>query len=67
MAQRYETELAESLPEADAVVGLERYPELVDRLDELTDWQPRIRPAGSSHMDILYQVKRPTPAPRMPM
>jgi ribosomal protein S12 methylthiotransferase RimO len=63
MAQRYETELAESLPEADAVVGLERYPELVDRLDELTTWQPiRIRPARSSHMDILYQVKRPTPA-----
>jgi len=62
MAQRYETELAESLPEADAVVGLERYPELVDRLDELTTWQPlQIRPARSSHMDILYQVKRPTP------
>jgi ribosomal protein S12 methylthiotransferase RimO len=63
MAQRYETELAEALPEADAVVGLERYPELVDRLDELTTWQPiQIRPARSSHMDILYQVKRPTPA-----
>ena len=63
MAQRYETELAESLPEADAVVGLERYPELVDRLDELTTWQPlQIRPARSSHMDILHQVKRPTPA-----
>lgn len=63
MAQRYETELAEALPEADAVVGLERYPELVDRLDELTRWQPiQIRPARSSHMDILYQTKRPTPA-----
>lgn len=63
MAQRYETELAEALPEADAVVGLERYPELVDRLDELTTWQPiEIRPSRSSHMDILYQVKRPTPA-----
>ena len=62
MAQRYETELVESLPEADAVVGLERYPELIDRLDELTAWQPiEIRPARSSHMDILYQVKRPTP------
>lgn len=63
MAQRYETELAAALPEADAVIGLERYPELVDRLDELTVWQPiEIRPLRSSHMDILYQVKRPTPA-----
>ena len=29
MAQRYETELRSALPEADAVVGLDRYPELV--------------------------------------
>jgi len=63
MAQRYETELVESLPEADAVIGLDRYSELVDRLDGMTDWQPiRIRPARTSHMDILYQVKRPTPS-----
>ena len=62
MAQRYETELAEALPEADAVIGLDRYTELVDRLDTMTDWQPiRIRPASTTHMDILYQVKRPTP------
>jgi ribosomal protein S12 methylthiotransferase RimO len=62
MAQRYETELAEALPEADAVIGLDRYSELVDRLDTMTQWQPiRIRPAPTSHMDILYQVKRPTP------
>src|SRR5680860_235928 len=26
MAQRYETELAAALPEADAVIGLDRYP-----------------------------------------
>ena len=63
MAQRYETELAEALPEADAVIGLDRYSELVDQLDTMTQWQPiRIRPAPTSHMDILYQVKRPTPA-----
>jgi ribosomal protein S12 methylthiotransferase RimO len=68
MAQRYETELAHALPEADAVIGLDRYGELVDRLAALTAWQPlRIRPAPpapgapASHMDILYQVKRPTP------
>jgi ribosomal protein S12 methylthiotransferase len=63
MAQRYESELAAALPEADAVIGLDRYPELVDRLDALTGWQPlRIRPAKRSHMDILYEVKRPTPS-----
>ncbi len=62
MAQRYETELAEALPEADAVIPLDRYTELVDRLDAMTEWQPlRIRPTRSSHMDILYQTRRPTP------
>ena len=61
MAQRYEAQLVEALPEADAVIGLDRYGELVDRLDVLTGWQPlRIRPAPSSKMDILYQVARPT-------
>jgi ribosomal protein S12 methylthiotransferase len=63
MAQRYQTELAASLPEADAVIGLDRYPELVGRLDELTGWQPiSIDHARRSHMDILYEVRRPTPA-----
>ncbi len=63
MAQRYETELAAALPEADAVIGLDRYTELVDRLDAMTSWQPlRIRSPRSSHMDILYHVNRPTPS-----
>ncbi len=63
MAQRYETELVEALPEADAVIPLDRYSELVDQLDSMTDWHPlRIRPARSSHMDILYQTRRPTPS-----
>ena len=62
MAQRYETELAEALPEADAVIGLDRYGELVGALDMMTEWQPiRIRSAAVSKMDILYEVKRPTP------
>ena len=62
MAQRYETELVEALPEADAVIGLDRYAELVGRLDELTSWQPiRIRSAASAQMDILHEVRRPTP------
>ena len=63
MAQRYETELAAALPEADAVIGLDRYGELVDRLDAMTEWQPlRIRSAPASKMDILFETRRPTPS-----
>jgi ribosomal protein S12 methylthiotransferase len=68
MAQRYETELREALPEADAVIGLERYGELVPHLDRMTvgmgdGWQPlRITAAPIERMDILYQVERPTPS-----
>ncbi|MEX0825272.1 MAG: 30S ribosomal protein S12 methylthiotransferase RimO [Acidimicrobiia bacterium] len=59
MAQRYQAELAESLPEADAVLGMERYGELIADLDRLTGWSPlRLR---ISPMDILYEVRRPTP------
>jgi ribosomal protein S12 methylthiotransferase len=62
MAQRYETELAEALPEADAVIGLARYPELIDRIDALRRWTPiTIGSARRSHMDILYETRRPTP------
>ena len=62
MAQRYEQELVEALPEADAVIGLDRYPELVDELDAMTGWQPLNFPRFKrSHMDILDAVKRPTP------
>lgn len=60
MAQRYGAELAATLPEADAVIGMERYGELVGTLDTLTGWEP-LRLA-SSPMDILYEVRRPTPA-----
>jgi len=67
MAQRYERELSEALPEVDAVVGLDRYPELVDRLDALTTWTPiTIGSARRSHMDILYESRRPTPTRAMP-
>lgn len=63
MAQRYESELTEALPEADAIIGLDRYPELVDRLDELAHWTPlTIGATKRSHMDILYETRRPTPA-----
>jgi ribosomal protein S12 methylthiotransferase len=62
MAQRYEQELVNALPEADAVIGLDRYPELLDELDSMTGWQPvTFTGLRRSHMDILDAVKRPTP------
>jgi ribosomal protein S12 methylthiotransferase len=63
MAQRYERELIAALPEADAIIGLDRYAEVVPTLDTLTSWQPlQIRPARTAAMDILYETRRPTPA-----
>ncbi|MCE7007541.1 30S ribosomal protein S12 methylthiotransferase RimO [Kibdelosporangium philippinense] len=35
MAERYGKELAESMPEASAVLGFDEYPELAERLDEV--------------------------------
>jgi len=62
MAQRFEQELIDALPEADAVIGLDRYPELIDELDTMTGWQPvEFTGFRRSHMDILDVVKRPTP------
>ena len=59
MAQRYESELIEALPEADAVIGLSRYSELVDELDSMTGWQPiEISGVKRSHMDILDVVRQ---------
>ena len=68
MAQRFGVEVEKALPEVDAVVGLDRYGQLVETLDGLTgygpggsgDWSPvtvRRRPV----MDILDSVNRPRP------
>lgn len=61
MAQRFGVEVEEALPEVDAVVGLDRYGELIETIDQLTgNWAPvqlKRRPA----MDILNVVRRPTP------
>ncbi|HUU61253.1 MAG TPA: 30S ribosomal protein S12 methylthiotransferase RimO, partial [Acidimicrobiia bacterium] len=60
LAQRYQDELASALPEADAVIGIDRYGELVGRLADLTGWEP----AGprSEPRDILDEVRRPAPS-----
>ena len=66
MAQRFGVEVEKALPEVDAVVGLDRYSQLIDTLDGLTGfgdqpaWSPvtvRRRPV----MDILDSVNRPRP------
>lgn len=58
MAQRFGQEVESALPEVDAVLGLDRYGELVATLDLLTSWQPVLikrRPT----MDILHVTGRP--------
>lgn len=60
MAQRFGMEVSDALPEVDAVLGLDRYNELVPALDRMTGSQPvmiRRRPI----MDILHRVERPAP------
>ena len=60
MAQRFGTEVSDALPEVDAVLGLDRYGDLILTLDRLTAWEPvriRRRPA----MDILHATGRPEP------
>jgi ribosomal protein S12 methylthiotransferase len=59
MAQRFGVEVEQALPEVDAVLGLDRYGELVTTLDRLTGWRPVTfrRPV----MDILHAVNRTRP------
>lgn len=61
MAQRFGAELQAALPDVDAVIGLDRYGEILSTLDQMTDWAPvAIRPLRSK-MDILNLTARPTP------
>ncbi|MEX0863317.1 MAG: 30S ribosomal protein S12 methylthiotransferase RimO [Acidimicrobiia bacterium] len=60
MAQRFGVEVEGALPEVDAVIGIDRYGELVGVIDGLTRWHPvdlRRRPV----MDILHATGRPAP------
>lgn len=59
MAQRYQADLQEALPEVDRVVGIDGYGDLLATVDGLTGWHPVRIP--SSAMDILYEVNRPAP------
>jgi len=64
MAQRFGTDVAEALPEVDAILGLDRYGELASTLGGLTGWQPvSLEATGStnrgSSFDILHSINRP--------
>ncbi len=66
MAQRFGTDVAEALPEVDAVLGLDRYGELVGTLDRLTGFGGNTVHLGTDirrrpKMDILNVVNRPAP------
>ncbi len=66
MAQRFGTDVAEALPEVDAVLGLDRYGELVGTLDRLTGFGGNTVHLGTDirrrpKMDILNLVNRPAP------
>jgi ribosomal protein S12 methylthiotransferase len=61
MAQRFGVEVEEALPEVDAVLGLDRYGEIVPTLDRLTGWEPLGLPRRRPSMDILHEVRRPAP------
>ena len=68
MAQRFGVEVEKALPEVDAVIGLDRYGQLVDTLDGLTGYGPEGGGAWSPVtvkrrpvMDILASVNRPRP------
>ncbi|MGH3980505.1 MAG: 30S ribosomal protein S12 methylthiotransferase RimO [Pseudonocardiaceae bacterium] len=61
LAERYGVELAESLPEADAVLGFAAYPELGGRLREVLDGQavPAHRPVDRRTLLPIAPVARP--------
>jgi ribosomal protein S12 methylthiotransferase len=58
MAQRFGSEVESALPEVDAVLGIDRYGELVGVLDGLTQWRP-VELIRRPVMDILHATGRP--------
>ncbi|HEU0086395.1 MAG TPA: 30S ribosomal protein S12 methylthiotransferase RimO, partial [Pseudonocardiaceae bacterium] len=61
LAERYGSELAQSLPEAAAVLGFDAYPELGDRLHEVLAGQavPAHQPVDRRHLLPIAPASRP--------
>jgi ribosomal protein S12 methylthiotransferase RimO len=64
MAQRYGAELAESLPEADAVLGFDHYPDLAQRLGDIVAGETIAShvPADRRTLLPITPVQRPAAA-----
>ena len=64
MAERYGSELAENLPEADAVLGFDHYSQLAERLDDVLDGRelPSLQPRDRRTMLPITPVERPAAA-----
>jgi len=64
MAERYGEELAESLPEADAVLGFDHYPDLAERLGDIVSGHKIASHAPADRRTLLpiTPVERPTAA-----
>ncbi|MER6667991.1 30S ribosomal protein S12 methylthiotransferase RimO [Amycolatopsis japonica] len=64
MAERYGNELAESLPEADAVLGFDHYADLAERLDDVVAGRKVESHTPSDRRKLLpiSPVQRPTAA-----
>ena len=64
MAERYGAELAESLPEADAVLGFDHYPDLAERLGEVVTGHaiPSHVPVDRRTLLPITPVQRPAAA-----
>lgn len=57
LAQRFGRDIAEALPDVDAILGIDHYGELVGTLGRLTGWEP----VRQTPMDILSVTSRRAP------
>ena len=68
LAERYGRELAESLPEADAVLGFDDYPDIGERLRRIVAGEPHVPHAPTDRRQLLpiSPVDRPAAAGSIP-
>ena len=69
LAERYGAELAASLPEADAVLGFDAYPELAERLADVLGGHPPVShvPVDRRSLLPISPVERPAAAREVPV
>jgi ribosomal protein S12 methylthiotransferase len=68
LAERYGRDLAESLPEADAVLGFDDYPDIGEKLRRIVGGEPHVSHAPSDRRQLLpiSPVERPAAAGAVP-